>query len=109
MNVVDFNISLEKSPIGPKFYGVPYTIPEHKVMRSESSKQFAYCAMYGRSESTRVKCGETSCNITLFSVSSGAIEYNCFSNSYSNNQIIWATHANYFQIKAKTNKRCNDL
>ena len=58
MNVIDFNITLVKSLIGPKLTGIPYDIREHKVMRSESIRQCEYGEMFGKSQITRFKCGE---------------------------------------------------
>ena len=66
MNVIDFKIILVKSLIVPKLDGVPGARSEHKVMRSESRNQCAYCVMFCKSKCTRFKCGEPTWNIPIF-------------------------------------------
>ena len=48
MNVVGFNITSVESLVGPKLDTFPYYRLEQKLMLSESSKQCAYCAMFGK-------------------------------------------------------------
>ena len=65
MNMVDSKISLVKSIIGSKLGRVPYAIPDHKAMCSESRKKCAYCVMFNKSKGNRFNCGKPSCNIPV--------------------------------------------
>ena len=98
-NVVDFKISLVESLTRPKLAGVPDARLDQKLMRSESRKQCAYCAMVGKWNRTRFKYGKPICNIPLCYLGSYVEEDGCFSISHSNDQIIRETHAKYVQIK----------
>ena len=107
MNVVDFEINLMKSLIGPNLAGVPYSITDHKLMHLESRWQCDYCVMFGKSKRPRFECGETSWNVPLCSLGSGVSEDGFSDRSHSKDQILWETHAKYVQMKSKTNKQCN--
>ena len=74
-------------------------------MQVEPINQCAYCAMFGKSNCTRFKCGEPICNTPIFNVGSGVTEYECFDNSHSNDKILWGAHAKYVQTKEKENRQ----
>ena len=57
--------------------------------------------MFGKSKSTRFKCGDTIFNITLYYVGSGVTEYDCVDNSHINDKSFGQHMQSIYKQKKK--------